>query len=379
MYAHNVISFHRDEKITPAECLEIGETFADRFFPDHQSLVGVHQDKDHLHCHIVTNSVSYINGKKLHQSKLDLERQKQYTNTLCRERGLSVAEKGRHFNGTQIEDGEIRSWNKDKYNLLIDKAKDSYVADCALAVLEVTPKSTSREEFIQHMSERGWTVQWKDNRKHIVFMDQKGRKVRDSNLARTFSMDVGKEALYGEFKRAAADKEHRSRNIRTAVTRADAAIEDAGIAVLALAAMKGELSETQKLNQTLIAENQQLERENAALRSEHATQECRLMEAEQTIRDLEDEIDKLRDEVDIGCIEAVRRARMEMLIMRNGAERKVARQRQEHEAEIQKLSADCRRQIDAVREEMVISKVRNRIAEGILLLLVVILASILCI
>ena len=232
MYAHNVISFHRDEKITPAECLEIGETFADRFFPDHQSLVGVHQDKDHLHCHIVTNSVSYINGKKLHQSKLDLERQKQYTNTLCRERGLSVAEKGRHFNGTQIEEGEIRSWNKDKYNLLIDKAKNSYVADCALAVLEAVPQSRSREEFIQHMSERGWTVQWKDNRKHIVFMDQKGRKVRDSNLARTFSIDVGKEALYGEFKRAAADKERRIRDIRTAVTRADAAVKDAGIAVL---------------------------------------------------------------------------------------------------------------------------------------------------
>lgn len=103
------------------------------------------------------------------------------------------------------------------------------------------------------------------------------------------------------------------------------------------------------------------------------------MEAEQTISDLEDEIDKLRDEVDIGCIEAVRRARMEMLIMRNGAERKVARQRQEHEAEIQKLSADCRRQIDAVRKESENSKVRNRIAEGILLLLVVVLASILCI
>ena len=231
MYAHNVISFHRDEKITPAECLEIGETFADRFFPDHQSLVGVHQDKDHLHCHIVTNSVSYINGKKLHQSKLDLERQKQYTNTLCRERGLSVAEKGRHFDGTVIEDGEIRSWDKDKYNLLIDKAKGSYVADCAIAVLDTIPQSTSREEFIQGMEERGWTVQWKDNRKHIVFMDKKGRKVRDSNLSKTFSMDVGKETLNAQFARQAADKEQRTRDIDAAVAGASAVVQDAGIAV----------------------------------------------------------------------------------------------------------------------------------------------------
>ena len=232
MYAHNVISFHKDEQITPVECLEIGEAFADRFFPAHQSLIGVHQDKDHLHCHIVTNTVSYIDGKKLHQSKIDLERQKQFTNTLCKERGLSVAEKGRHFDGTVIEDGEIRSWDKNKYNLIVDKSKGSYVADCALAVLEVTPKSASREEFIRGMQERGWSVQWLDKRKHIVFMDVKGRKVRDSNLARTFSMKVGKEALNGEFKRQAADKERRIRDIRTAVSGADAALKDAGIAVL---------------------------------------------------------------------------------------------------------------------------------------------------
>lgn len=146
-----------------------------------------------------------------------------------------------------------------------------------------------------------------------------------------------------------------------------------------IAELKDELSESQRINQEITAEKEQLAQENVALRSKLITQERRLMEAEQTIRDLEDEIDKLRDEVDVGCIEAVRRARMEMLIMRNGAERKVARQRQEHEAEIQKLFADCRRQIDAVRKESENSKVRNRIAEGILLLLVVILASILCI
>ena len=231
MYAHNVISFHKDEQITPVECLEIGEAFADRFFPAHQSLIGVHQDKDHLHCHIVTNTVSFVDGRKLHQSKLDLERQKRFTNDLCRQRGLSVPEKGRHFDGTVIEDGEIRSWNKNKYNLIVDKSKGSYVADCALAVLEVTPKSASREEFIRGMQERGWSVQWLDKRKHIVFMDDKGRKVRDSNLSKTFSIDVRKEALIGEFKRQAADKKQRSRNIRTAVVGANTAIEDAGDAV----------------------------------------------------------------------------------------------------------------------------------------------------
>ena len=77
MYAHNIISFHPDEKVSPEEVLEIGKQFNDEFFPGHQSVIAVHQDKDHLHCHIVTNSVSYLDGLKLHQTKKDLENQKQ--------------------------------------------------------------------------------------------------------------------------------------------------------------------------------------------------------------------------------------------------------------------------------------------------------------
>lgn len=74
MYAHNIISFHKDEDIAPAQALEIEQEFVEKFFPNHQSVIGVHQDKDRLHIHIVTNSVSFIDGLKFHQTKRDLER-----------------------------------------------------------------------------------------------------------------------------------------------------------------------------------------------------------------------------------------------------------------------------------------------------------------
>ncbi len=165
-------------------------------------VISVHQDKDHLHCHIVVNSVSYIDGHKLHQTKHDLERQKEFTNDLCRERGLSVAEKGHHFDGSLIEQGEITAWSKDKYNLLINDSKKSFVAECAWAVMEVVPQSASREEFISGMEKRGWSVQWEDSRKHIVFQNEDGKKVRDTNIEKTFAgMEVNKEALLNEFTR----------------------------------------------------------------------------------------------------------------------------------------------------------------------------------
>lgn len=201
MYAHNIISFHKDEDITPAQALEIGQEFVEKFFPNHQSLIGVHQDKDHLHIHIVTNSVSFIDGMKLHQTKRDLERQKEFTNNLCLERGLSLTEKGKHFDGTTIEEGQVTAWSKDKYNLFQHDDKKSFVADCAIAVMEAKVDCCSKEDFIERMHERGWSVTWTDNKKHITFQNENGDKVRDSNLSKTFSLDINKEALLYEFER----------------------------------------------------------------------------------------------------------------------------------------------------------------------------------
>ena len=138
MYAHNVISFHRDEAVTPEQCLEIGMRFAGKFFPHHQSLVGVHQDRNHLHLHVVTNSVSFADGKKLHQTKRDLEKQKEFTNALCGKMGLTVTEKGKHFDGSSMETGEVTAWSKDKYNLFARNGGKSYVAECARAVKKVS-------------------------------------------------------------------------------------------------------------------------------------------------------------------------------------------------------------------------------------------------
>ena len=199
MYAHNIISWHKDEQITPEQALEFGKEFAENWFSGFQTLVAVHKDKDHIHCHLVTNSVSYEDGRKLHNTKKDLERMKQLTNQMCRERGLTVAEKGKHFDGSQIEKGEVIAWSKDKYNLFRQQVKDSFVADCAMAVLKALENCISKEKFIEKMKQFGWNVNWTEKRKHITFQNQEGKKVRDSNLFKTFHLDISKEGLENEF------------------------------------------------------------------------------------------------------------------------------------------------------------------------------------
>ena len=201
MYAHNIISWHKDEQITSEQALEFGKEFAENWFSGFQTLVAVHRDKDHIHCHLVTNSVSYEDGRKLHNTKKDLERMKQLTNQMCRKRGLTVAEKGKHFDGSQIEKGEVIAWSKDKYNLFRQQVTDSFVVDCAMAVLKALENCISKEKFIEKMKQFGWNVNWTEKRKHITFQNQDGKKVRDSNLSKTFHLDISKEDLENEFDR----------------------------------------------------------------------------------------------------------------------------------------------------------------------------------
>ena len=212
LYNHNVISFHKDENITPEEALEFGKEFAEKWFPDHQSLIAVHKDREHVHIHIVTNTVSYVDGRKLHNSRKELQRMKDFTNQMCKDRELSIAEKGKHFNGESIEKGELIAWSKDKYNLLNDSSRKSYVTDCAVAILEVLEDiCESISDFINAMQDKGWKVNWTDKRKNITFENEKGEKVRDTNISKTFNMNIGKEALIYEFERQKAIREERAR------------------------------------------------------------------------------------------------------------------------------------------------------------------------
>lgn len=201
MCTHYVLSFHKDEKITPDEVLAFGQEFAEKKFSGHQVLMAVHQDRGHLHLHLIANTVSYEDGHKLHTTAKDLAAMKEVVNQMCRDRNLTVAEKGKHFDGSRIEEGEGIAWSKKKYQTMIRKMKGSYLVNCYQAVLKAQKAAISRNTFIAAMEKSGWNVHWSDTRKHITFEDKGHQKVRDSNLSKTFNTNISKEALENEFQR----------------------------------------------------------------------------------------------------------------------------------------------------------------------------------
>lgn len=194
-YLHHIISFPPNEKITPEQVLEFGKEFVDSVFSDNQALIAVHQDKEHIHIHIVVNTVSFVDGKKIHQSAYDLQRMKDLTNTMCIEKGLSIAVKGQHYDGSLIEKGEVISWKKNQYNMIKNNTKNSFLVDCAKAVMDSIKSAINRDSFIGKMQNKGWSTNWNDSRKNITFINADGKKVRNSKLEKTFNIKCSKDEL----------------------------------------------------------------------------------------------------------------------------------------------------------------------------------------
>ena len=93
-YYHMIQSF-RPGEITPELALEIAKEFASEHLPGYQTVIGVHVDKEHIHAHILFNSVNADTGEKYHSNAQSYYRQiRAISDRLCREHGLSVLMQG---------------------------------------------------------------------------------------------------------------------------------------------------------------------------------------------------------------------------------------------------------------------------------------------
>ena len=208
MYQHGVISWHKDEAITPEMALSFGKAFVSKQYPDNQALVCVHIDKDHIHLHFVVNSVSYIDGKMLHWKKSDLQKAKDLSDQLCVEYRLSITRKGKHYDDTPIMEGDITAWDKNTYAMIAKKPKEAFLADCMSALQESLTTARTQQEFCDEMKKRGWNVIWEPNRKHITFKNADGKKVRDAKLSKLFNAEISKESLTRRFS-STVERQHK--------------------------------------------------------------------------------------------------------------------------------------------------------------------------
>lgn len=94
-YYHFKLAFDiadNQKGLTPQKVMEMTEKLVDKCFPNSECVMSVHTDKEHLHSHIIVNSVCFNTGKMLQISPQKYTRMKDYANQISEQYGFSIVD-----------------------------------------------------------------------------------------------------------------------------------------------------------------------------------------------------------------------------------------------------------------------------------------------
>ena len=209
-YIHIIQSFDPKDNLSAEQVHNVGIKLANTF-NGFQVLVATHIDKNHLHNHLVINSVSFENGYKIQMSKKDLQFIKDYSDKLCLEIGASVIPKKEKTNYIKRNEYRVAEQGKSwKFKLM-------NAIDLSLA------ESNTKEEFIKNMNKLGYQVNWTDTRKYITYTTPEGYKCRDNKL---YDEKYSKGAMENEFRRIEKEQSNSTRKSSSSINSKDGLLSD---------------------------------------------------------------------------------------------------------------------------------------------------------
>lgn len=166
---HFIQSFSPNDKLTYKQAHEIGLKMAE-YFKGFQVVIATHKDRQHIHNHIVLNTVNFETGLKFHQSKQDLQKIKDYSNQICKEYGLSVIE-----HKSKVKDIKINEYQAKIKGI-------SWKQILAEDIDKVMQKANNKYEFFRKMNELGYKVNWRKEKLSIIYTTPTGYKCSDRKL-----------------------------------------------------------------------------------------------------------------------------------------------------------------------------------------------------
>ena len=192
--AHTVIQSFKPGEVTPGQCNQLGLELAEKIAPNHQVAIYTHTDKEHVHNHIVINSIDLETGRKYQSNKQQRDFIKQTNDDICREHGLSVPERNTaKLRYTQAEKSLIE---KDQYSWKDDLREK----------IEIAKGHTSDfKSFSEHLEKLG--IEFKVRGKNVSY---KSENVNKWVRGKTLGEDYDKGALEYEFERREREEERES-------------------------------------------------------------------------------------------------------------------------------------------------------------------------
>ncbi len=173
LYYHLVQSFPSGYEIEPELAHKIAVELAEKAFNKYEVVVATHIDREHIHSHLVLNSVSFEDGRKYHSNKESVEELMKLSDDICQRYGVHVLDAPKKkMNRDFLSDSEYRS----------AKRGESFKWELMNVINQVMKQAKTKKQFCYLMKQQGYDVRWEDNRKYITYTCPNGRRCRDNKL-----------------------------------------------------------------------------------------------------------------------------------------------------------------------------------------------------
>ena len=174
---YHIVHSYAPGEVTPEQAHEAGVEFARRLLGDkYEAVVCTHTDRDHLHCHIVFNSVSFMDGSKYRSDfKSYFHDLRGISNAVSRERGFSViASTGQ---GKQYSEWRAEQAGKPTIRNLIRQDIDAALRECV-----------TYDTFWETLRRQGYSIKRGANIKHTALRPPGGQRfIRLDSLGDAYS------------------------------------------------------------------------------------------------------------------------------------------------------------------------------------------------
>ena len=180
---HGYLSFNENE-VTPAQCQAIGMEFAQKVWGEkYQVVVTTHLNTKHLHCHFVVNSISFVDGIRLHEGS-SWFRFSKVVDQICKAHGLSVMKDPERNRDPYYLVKKNEEGGPTRYNILKE------VIDQAISM------SRNMHEFRAFLDNMGYTYNLSQNRKYWTVTPKGSKKpIRLYRLGDDYTSDRIMERL----------------------------------------------------------------------------------------------------------------------------------------------------------------------------------------
>lgn len=175
---YHIIQSFKPGEITADRCHELGRKLAGEMFgAGYEIVIGTHLNKEHLHNHIVVNSVSFTDGKKLRFNKQSYRELQEISDQLCRKYGLSVIESKAHGKS-------YKEWLNEK------EGKPTVRGQIRQDIDQAIKESFNYGTFIANLEKRGYLIKDSPSRTYTALKPPFGtRFIRLNSLGEDYTKE----------------------------------------------------------------------------------------------------------------------------------------------------------------------------------------------